>query len=133
MKKQATKKTRKSVLNKCQELQDNLDQKHERVDNPNGGQDEEEEVTPEQLLAQLSLEKSPAAEISNTESLEEINSGSGGNADDSIKTTKRNRQRERLNRRQAEIDKIKQEAAIEASNTVDYRQIEMNQWTNYYP
>ena len=58
-------------------------------DNPNGGQDEEE-VTPEQLLAQLSLEKeSPAAEISNTESLEEgINSGSGGNAGDSIKPRK---------------------------------------------
>ena len=91
LKKQATKKTRKSVLNKCQELQDNLDQKHKQelkeFDNPNGGQDEEEEVTPEQLLAQLSLEKeSPAAEISNTESLEEgINSGSGGNADDSSK------------------------------------------------
>lgn len=132
LKKQATKKTRKSVLNKCQELQDNLDQKHKQelkeFDNPNGGQDEEEEVTPEQLLAQLSLEKeSPAAEISNTESLEEgINSGSGGNAGDSIKPRKkRNRQRERLNRRQAEIDKIKQEAAIEASNTVDYRQIEI--------
>ena len=30
-----------------------------------------------------------------------------------------------MNRRQAEIDKIKQEAAIEASNTVDYRQIEI--------
>ena len=57
LKKQATKKTRKSVLNKCQELQDNLDQKHKQelkeFDNPNGGQDEEEEVTPEQLLAQL--------------------------------------------------------------------------------
>ncbi|CAX41503.1 cysteine protease, putative [Candida dubliniensis CD36] len=127
LKKQATKKTRKSVLNKCQELQDNLDQKHRQelkeFDNPHGDQNEEdgEEITPEQLLAQLSLDKeSSTIENSNSGSI-----GGGGDSDSSKPRKKRNRQRERLNRRQAEIDKIKQEAAVEASNTIDYRQIEI--------
>ncbi|EMG46381.1 OTU2 OTU domain-containing protein 2 [Candida maltosa Xu316] len=117
LKKQATKKTRKNVLAKCQELQDNLDRKHKeelaQLDGDNLPE-ENDEVTPEQLLAQLSLEKQE------DDDKPEV-------AEQSIEPKKkRNRQKERLNKRKEEIERIKQEAAKEAENTVDYRKIEID-------
>ncbi|RCK65041.1 OTU domain-containing protein 2 [Candida viswanathii] len=113
LKKQATKKTRKSVLLKCQELEDNLKKKHQdelaKFDGV-ADEDEEEEVTPEKLLEQLALEskqEEPTPTASNNEPKK-----------------KRNRQKERLERRKQEVEKIKLEAAKEAENSIDYRKLE---------
>lgn len=123
LKKQATKKTRKNVMTKCQELEENLQRKHkeelEQFDNdslehPDDGQQQEEvEVKPEDLLAQLT--------VSTQENQQPQQEASPSQA-----PKKRNRQKERIAKRQAEIDRIKQEAAIEAANTIDYRQIEID-------
>ncbi|EGW31963.1 uncharacterized protein SPAPADRAFT_139145 [Spathaspora passalidarum NRRL Y-27907] len=119
LKKQATKKTRKNVNAKCEQLQQELETKHKQElaeldGNPVNAEDEE--VTPEQLLAQLSLtEEQPQQQSSET-----------ATNDVPPVQKKRNRQQERLNRRKAEIERIKAEAAEEAANTIDYRQIEID-------
>lgn len=120
LKKQATKKTRKSVLSKCQELEDNLKRKHAEelaaLENPDG-QNEKEELTPEQLLAQISIKdtQEPAKEESTKEELSETQPG----------PKRRNRQKERLAKRNAEIERMKAEAKEEMADSVDYRQIEI--------
>lgn len=120
LKKQATKKTRKSVLQKCQELQDKLNQKQQDElkkfdgggdvvdDDDDGG---EEEMTPEKLLEQMSLDNKPQEEQTTTTTSNEPKK-------------KRNRQKERLERRKQEIEKIKQEAIKESANSIDYRKLE---------
>ncbi|KAG7661489.1 OTU2 [[Candida] subhashii] len=125
LKKQATKKTRKSVLSKCQELEENLQRRHKeelqqfdnvKSDSVNDSasiEDDNQEITTEELLAQLSLsEKQP-----------EIKQEAP--APTTQQPKKRNRQKERLAKRQAEIDRIKHEASIEAANSIDYRKIEI--------
>lgn len=125
LKKQATKKTRKSVLSKCQELEENLQRRHkeelQQFDNVKSDlvndsasiEDDNQEITTEELLAQLSLsEKQP-----------EIKQEAP--APTTQQPKKRNRQKERLAKRQAEIDRIKHEASIEAANSIDYRKIEI--------
>ena len=119
LKKQATKKTRKNVLQKCQELQDNLNQKQQDelkkfdgsgdvIDDDEG----EEEMTPEKLLEQMSLDNKPQEELTTTSTTS------------NEPKKKRNRQKERLERRKQEIEKIKQEAIKESANSIDYRKLE---------
>ncbi|KAG5418614.1 OTU2 [Candida metapsilosis] len=125
LKKQATKKTRKSVLSKCQELEDNLKRKHAEelaaLENPDG-QNEKEELTPEQLLAQISIKdtQEPAKEEPTKEepTKEESSETQPG-------PKRRNRQKERLAKRNAEIERMKAEAKEEMADSVDYRQIEI--------
>lgn len=121
LKKQATKKTRKSVLQKCQELEDNLKRKHhDELHELNGDateqreeEEEEQEFTPEKLLEQMSLEN-----------IEETHDSSSTNNNNHEPKKKRNRQKERLERRRQEVEKMKFEAAKEAENTIDYRKLE---------
>lgn len=128
MKKQANKNTRKSVLKEIKELEDILKLKHEaelkelreggsekpEEDRKENNDDEsDDELTPEKLLAQLGLdsnepepvkiEQKPAAEPKK----------------------KRNRQKERLAKREAEIKRIQDEAREEQSQQPDLRGIEL--------
>lgn len=146
MKKQALKKTRKAVNAKCTQLQLDLDARHREelgLDN---------EVTPEQLLAAMSLDGGPQDPPSSdasegtalpTKPLNDENSpGHAPDRQDSPTAgategtaatlgpglaeapKRRNRAKERLARRQAQIDEIKAKAAEEAESQVDYRAIE---------
>lgn len=112
LKKQATKKTRRNVLTKCADMQADLDRRHNDELQEFDYGIEENEVSPEDLLKQLEIDEKPVAEQAPKEEA-------------APSKPKRNRQKERLQKRQAEIDKIKHEASIEASNSTDYRQIEI--------
>ncbi|CCG24185.1 Otu2 protein [Candida orthopsilosis Co 90-125] len=124
LKKQATKKTRKSVLSKCQELEDNLKKKHAKelasLENPDEQTGAQEELTPEQLLAQLSVEKEVEAPAE--ESTNEMSSQSQSQPG----PKRRNRQKERLAKRKAEIERMQTEAREETANSIDYRQMEVD-------
>lgn len=122
MKKQANKKTRKQVVKRCQELEDSLKLKHEDekkkyLMEANGVVDDEEndEVSPEQLLAQLTLEKASENQADLDTPETEVKA----------QPKKRNRQKERLARREEEKNKIRSDAAKEAEGQTDYRAIEL--------
>lgn len=113
MKKQATKKTRKTVLVNCNKMQQSLAQRHKQelaAFNVNDARAlPEDDVTPESLLA--ALEVAPSGD-------------DDAAASSSQPAPKRNRQKERLARRQAEIDRLQEEARHEALLVPDYKQIE---------
>ncbi|CAI5759977.1 unnamed protein product [Candida verbasci] len=117
LKKQASKKTRKSVNSKCEQLQQELDRKHKEELTQFDGieSNEESELTPEQLLAQLDLKE-----------VENDKPKAGLQSQDSIPKKKRNRAKEKLEKRKAEIEAMKKEASLEAENSIDYRQIEID-------
>lgn len=122
LKKQATKKTRKNVNSKCADLQRDLDEKHQKelkeFQSNNAHESEESnEVTPEQLLAQLSVNGPSTSDLQPPEELQPSQPQPG---------KKRNRQKERLAKRNAKIEEIKSEARKEAENAVDYKQIEQD-------
>lgn len=122
LKKQASKKTRKTVNAKCISMQEELDARHKKEIAELNGEAEEEpqEVTPEQLLATLTLE---------TQSPDAVSEASP--AEQSIpQPKKRNRAKEKLAKRQAQIDAIQAEAREEAANLVDYRAIELELMQN---
>lgn len=119
MKKQATKKTRKGVMSRCNELQASLDQKHKQELEAFGGgvaTEETEDVNPEMLLAQM---ERTAIDDSGEEEKPTI----GTNVSDAQKP-KRNRQKERLAKRNAKLEQIRDDARKESENDVDYRKIE---------
>lgn len=118
LKKQATKKTRKSVNQKCHDMQTQLDDRHKRELAQANGQEINviDEVTPEQLLASLTV-----AEPVNVSSQ---NGSPHTPATPSTAGKKRNRAKERLAKRQAQEDAVRAQAAQEAAGEVDYRQIE---------
>ncbi|CAI2018744.1 OTU protein [Saccharomyces pastorianus] len=119
MKKQATKSKRKEVNSKCLDLQDNLKIKQENeiknwkiVNNQASGPEEEDEVTPEKLLEQLSI------------SQEEEHSQQDVPGQQDQPKKRRNRQKEKLAKRDAAIAKMKEEAALEASQQPDFKKME---------
>ncbi|CAK9439788.1 uncharacterized protein LODBEIA_P38880 [Lodderomyces beijingensis] len=119
LKKQATKKSRKSVLEKCQELDASLKKRHAaelamlNESDDVGGEEKDDGVSPEQLLAEMSLAPETPSDTSNE-------------ASHAAPCKRRNRQKERLDKRKAEIEKMQREAREEALNTTDYRQIEID-------
>lgn len=117
LKKQALKKTRKSVNSKCADLQRDLDQKQEAEKREAAGEDqpelEEAEITPEQLLATLNLETNASGETPLSEQTV------------TRLAPKRNRAKERLAKREAEIASIRAQAQEEAENSIDYRALEI--------
>lgn len=121
MKKQATKKTKKGVMSKCNELQESLNQKHKtELNELDGGtkDDVEDEIRPEDLLAQM--ESTSIYDANNTE--EKKLSAQPTTTD--TPQPKRNRQKERLAKRNAKIEQMRDEARKESENDVDYRKIE---------
>lgn len=119
LKKQASKKTRKAVNQKCLDMQAQLDAKHKHELQELTGEAPDEpadsEVTPEQLLATMLL-GSPAPLP--------IPEQSGPPSNLAAQPRKRNRAKEKLAKRKAEEDAVRLQAQQEAANTVDYRQIE---------
>ena len=133
MKKQATKARRREVNSKCQSLQDELSDRHrQEIDELNsklGGvtlEEGEEEVTPEQLLAQLEGEKRKEKPEKMETVPDSTESGTVAGAPQQQQKRHRNRQRERLARREAEIAKIKAEAALEASQQPNLQKVEQD-------
>lgn len=112
MKKQATKSKRKEVNNKCQQMEEELRMKQEEElkQFDNGDDSEDEDVTPEKLLQQLQLEtqQTPAEPELPKEQPKK----------------RRNRQKEKLAKREAEIARMKEEAQKEADEQPDFKQIE---------
>lgn len=134
LKKQALKKTRKLVNQRCADMERDLAERH-RKELGEGDDDGDEEVDMAAiLLAQMEASEKKESKTSgetSVESKDEIQGETCGETKDETDNTptgqpkqKRNRQKERLARRQAEIDRIKAEAAAEAENAVDYRGIE---------
>lgn len=118
LKKQASKKTRKAVNSKCIAMQEELESRHKREIAELNGEVEEEpqNISPEQLLAALSLENQPA------DAVQEVTPEN----EPALQPKKRNRAKEKLAKRQAQIDAIQAEAREEAANLVDYRAIEQD-------
>ncbi|CAN6625969.1 hypothetical protein TRVA0_010S02454 [Trichomonascus vanleenenianus] len=134
MKKQATKKTRKGVMKKIEEMEADLKRRHadelksldgqpaESANEVNGEQEpEEEEDDAAKLLAQLALDIQAAKEEPKADESQPIE-------EDSVKP-KRNRRKEKLAKRQQEIDKIREQAAAEAELQPDLRKIELENIT----
>ncbi|CCK69659.1 deubiquitinase OTU2 KNAG_0C05610 [Huiozyma naganishii CBS 8797] len=125
MKKQATKSTRKEVNSKCEQLKSDLDRRHSEelreVDQsgvPAAGEEQStdgqvDEVTPEQLLAQLNLENKPPKEEK-----------APGQPQEQPTRRRRNRQKEKLARRDAEVEKMKEQARREAAVQPDLAKLE---------
>lgn len=116
MKKQASKKTRKQVNAKCQELERELEERHQIELNAARGEDTVdivEEISPEQLLSELSLEEKDEKR-GDMKQDEHIISGK----------KRRNRQKERLAKREAEIERMRREAQDEADQQPDLKKIE---------
>lgn len=141
MKKQANKNTKKAVLKQIKELEDELTLNHEtelnelrngdvtvkdssiaedkvnEAENDDADEDDDE-LTPEKLLAQLELDAKDqlAKEIPSAPA--QSVSGNGGKK-------KKNRQKERLAKREAEIKRIQEEARLEQDKQPDLRGIEL--------
>ena len=119
---------RDRVNAKCEELQQNLVEKHEseikewKIQNGEIDDEEEEEITPEKLLAQL--------EIKNEEPQPEVESKQEETHQEPKK--RRNRQKERLAKRDAEIAKIKEEAKLEAAKQPNLKKIEQDALNQLY-
>lgn len=82
----------------------------------NSSPHKKDELTPEQLLESINIKETPLSPVSGSQ--------------ESQKPKKRNRAKERLAKRQAQVDAIRAEALSEAAATPDYRAIEaetMNQ------
>ncbi|KAH3660115.1 hypothetical protein OGAPHI_007320 [Ogataea philodendri] len=113
MRKQATKSTRKEVLKRIAQMEADLKIRHEKELRELNGEEpgEEQEVSPEQLLAQMSLaeEQKPVEAAVSAEPKK-----------------KRNRQKERLAKREAEFKKLQQEAESEASTQPNLKEMELN-------
>ncbi|CAI4063405.1 hypothetical protein SKDZ_08G0290 [Saccharomyces kudriavzevii ZP591] len=124
MKKQATKSKRKEVNSKCSDLQDKLKIKQENeiedwkiANNQAPSSEQDDEVSPEELLEQLSI--SQEDEQNQKDALAQQQQQQQAQP-----KKRRNRQKERLARRDAAIVKIKEEAAMEASKQPDLKKIE---------
>lgn len=121
MKKQATKKNKKEVQRQIESLQDDMKRRHEqevrvfRKDaSEQEGEQSDDELSPEQLLAAMELEEKP------TEQLKPV----GTNSTPNSSGPKRNRRKEKLAKRQEEMKKMQYEASLEAAEQPDLRKIE---------
>lgn len=142
LKKQATKKTRKNVLSNCSRMETELKERQasELSELKSGsesgvGENDNDEVTPEKLLASMQLsEKSDGntnlANVGKNVSEGTLDNSISNNSIDNVQRApagpkKRNRQKERLAKRQAEIDRLTEEARLEALIVPDYKKLEL--------
>lgn len=110
MKKQALKKTRRLVNSQCAQMEMDLQAQHQREVAELAGA--AADVLPETLLLAIGDQPAPAPEQS------------APSAPDQTAPKKRNRAKERLAKRQAEVDAVRAQARAEAADAVDYRAIE---------
>lgn len=114
MKKGTAKSARKQVNKQIQVLEEELNARHR--DELAQFDEEEEDMSPADLLAQLEL----------TQGSQEEPKKESESADSPADKPKRNRQKERLAKRQAEFDRIQQEATQDQEGQINYRQIELD-------
>ncbi|KAG7799989.1 hypothetical protein KL929_000905 [Ogataea haglerorum] len=115
MRKQATKSTRKEVMRRIAQMEQDLKDRHEReLRELTGEAQEAEEITPEQLLAQMNLGSEKPAEPAEKEPVAKTGP-----------KKKRNRQKERLAKRETEFKKLQQEAEDEASAQPNLKELEL--------
>lgn len=108
LKKQATKKNRKSVNSQCVQLQSDLDAKQKQEIDDFNGVEPEKDVSPAELLASMTVEEKNEPQ----EAVPEAG------------PKKRNRAKERLQKRQLQEEAIRNQAREEAAGETDYRAIE---------
>lgn len=119
MKKQATKSTRKQVNAKCSDLEHDMKARHEQeIKALKGEPSGNEEVSPEKLLEQLTLEARTPGSETISEQTPAIAPGQG--------KKRRNRQKERIAKRDAEVARMRKEAEAEAAKQPDLRKIEQD-------
>ncbi|SCV01235.1 LAME_0G14928g1_1 [Lachancea meyersii CBS 8951] len=140
MKKQATKSKRKQVNARCEELEHQMQLRHKQEleeltqgagagaeakapeethsQNPQDGE-EAQEVSPEKLLEQLSMDGQDAANAATTNATQQ-------QQQQQQPKKRRNRQREKIAKREAEVARMKQAAALEAAQMPDYKQMEQD-------
>lgn len=122
MKKQATKSTRKQVLAKCEQLQADLKLKHEQeIAGLNGDVVDTDEVTPEELLAQLDLSNASGKNSTESTAVEPKQQ-----EQQQQPRKYRNRQKEKLAKREAEIERMKEQARKEAAVQPNLQKIEQD-------
>lgn len=124
MKKQATKKTRKNVLKRCDEMMEEMERRHKQelsqLDAGSGQiSTEPPSLDPQELLQEI--ESEGVSEPASEPEPQVVSAQNGG-----LKPSKRNRQKERLARRNAKIEEVKRAAQLEAADSVDYRKIEQD-------
>ncbi|ODV62821.1 deubiquitinase OTU2 [Ascoidea rubescens DSM 1968] len=136
LKKQATKKTRKSILNRCKDLQENLRKRHEieiAQQKLVGKEDNESHTdnTSNNIGTLLvGSENFLTEKVSNNKNKIKENSKDPKNifrgtvSTEFRKGSKKNRQKERLNKRKAKIEQIKTEAQNESLLEINFRQLE---------
>ncbi|KAG0683542.1 hypothetical protein C6P40_000054 [Pichia californica] len=134
MKKQATKSTRKNVMKQIKEMEEDLERKHEKElkefngesYNDDNGTDDDDELTPEKLLAQLEIDNNNNNN-KQPESLSKFDITTNSIIKESTEgKKKRNRRKEKLAQREAEIKRIQEEARVEQGKKPDLRGIELN-------
>lgn len=116
MKKQALKKTRRLVNSQCAQMEMDLQAQHQREVAELAG--DADDVLPEMLLLAIDA---PAPESAPESAPQSTPSAPAG---DQTAPKKRNRAKERLAKRQAEVDAVRAQAQAEAADAVDYRAIE---------
>ncbi|CDO96507.1 unnamed protein product [Kluyveromyces dobzhanskii CBS 2104] len=128
LRKQASKKTRKQVNAKCIELEQELETRHKselaQLNGESVGITDAEELTPDQLLAEMSLNND-----SKSSPAEADESGQQHHQQQQLEQNgkkRRNRQKEKLAKRDAEIAKIKEQALEEAAEQPNLKEIEQN-------
>lgn len=138
LKKQASKKTRKQVNARCLELEQELEARHKsELAQLNGEQvsdgSQENEITPEMLLQQLNLDNGNAGASNPESTATVVPAGTTSTPNTEVSTDaqpsgqgkkRRNRQKERLAKREAEIARIKEEALKEAAEQPNLKEIE---------
>lgn len=149
MKKQATKKTRKNVLLLCADLQIALQTKHEKeialLDQATSSELDNaglESLSLDDVSKRFEQNREPETDLMSSvheaSSTNEVIDETIGKHDvasieplsvdksSALLPKKRNRQKERLEKRRLEIERIKAEASAEAEGQIDYRQIEFD-------
>ncbi|SCU92051.1 LAFA_0F07646g1_1 [Lachancea sp. 'fantastica'] len=130
MKKQATKSKRKEVNARCEELEYQLRLRHEQelkeVTQGTETENENQDVTPEKLLEQLTLGHTSNGDGAAAAEKQEVQISQQPGPSTPQPKKKRNRQREKIAERNAEIARIKEAAAQEAAEMPDYRKMEQD-------
>ncbi|KAL6943008.1 hypothetical protein ACO0RG_001982 [Hanseniaspora osmophila] len=138
MKKQSggNKSKRKQINSKCAELEESLQKRHEQevrewekfhglgetsIDDDN---EDDDEFSPEKLLKELEIRQKE--EEPNETETSNASKQDSSSAQQAQPKKRRNRQREKLAKREAEIAKIKEEAAKEAMEQPDLKKMEQD-------
>lgn len=131
-KRAASKKNRKSVNSHCDELERQLHARHAeeiavlRGDKPSGAQNGASNTTDEAAVAEEEEERDPGDDVANSDlpPVQSLTLAASSKTEPESAPRKPNRQKARLARRAAERDAQVAQAAAEAENLPDHRELE---------